>query len=183
MSDSFVTSWAVAYQASQCVGFLGKNTGVGCHFPLQGIFPTQGSNPCLLYWQADSLPLSHQGSRIVFPGSEIHGDFWRYVAKSCWFICRLFMNRGSWNNKSGILILIKRKKLSVWLSVVSPYLFFCFPLRYFTEDKVFFFKAYSVIVATYFLRVFSFSGIVFKCWEFRCELNRQKSQLTFSERI
>ena len=31
---------------------LGKNTGVGCHFCLQGIFPTQGSNlclPCLLH--------------------------------------------------------------------------------------------------------------------------------------
>ena len=26
----------------------GKNTGVGCHFLLQGIFPTQGSNPHLL---------------------------------------------------------------------------------------------------------------------------------------
>ena len=25
----------------------GKNTGVGCHALLQGIFPTQGSNPCL----------------------------------------------------------------------------------------------------------------------------------------
>ena len=32
-----------------------------------GIFPDQGSNPCLLHWQADSLPLSHQGSpRSVF---------------------------------------------------------------------------------------------------------------------
>ena len=27
-----------------------------------GIFPDQGWNPCLLHWQADSLPLSHQGS-------------------------------------------------------------------------------------------------------------------------
>ena len=27
-----------------------------------GIFPDQGSNPCLLHWQADSLPLDHQGS-------------------------------------------------------------------------------------------------------------------------
>ena len=27
-----------------------------------GIFPDQGSNPCLLHWQADSIPLSHQGS-------------------------------------------------------------------------------------------------------------------------
>ena len=29
----------------------------------KGFFPTQGSNLCLLHWQADSLPLSHQGSR------------------------------------------------------------------------------------------------------------------------
>ena len=38
----------------------GKNTEVGCHFFLQGIFPTQGSNPhflCLLHRQADSLSL------------------------------------------------------------------------------------------------------------------------------
>ena len=38
----------------------GKNTGVGCHFLLQGIFPTQGLNSYLLHWQVDSLPLSHQ---------------------------------------------------------------------------------------------------------------------------
>ena len=30
-----------------------------------GIFPTQRSNPCLLCWQADSVPLSHQGSSCV----------------------------------------------------------------------------------------------------------------------
>ena len=40
----------------------GKNTGVGCHFLLPGIFLAQGWNPHLLYWQANSLPLSHQGS-------------------------------------------------------------------------------------------------------------------------
>ena len=35
---------------------------MGCHALLQGIFPTQGLNPCLsclLHWQADSLPLHH----------------------------------------------------------------------------------------------------------------------------
>ena len=35
----------------------GKDTGVGCHALLQGIFPTQGSNPglChLLHWQVGS---------------------------------------------------------------------------------------------------------------------------------
>ena len=29
----------------------GENTGVGCCSLLQGIFPTQGSNPCLLHWR------------------------------------------------------------------------------------------------------------------------------------
>ena len=41
--------------------FSGKNTGVGCHSLLQGIFPTQGSNLCLLrllHWQTNSLPLA-----------------------------------------------------------------------------------------------------------------------------
>ena len=38
--------------------FPSKNTGVGCHFLPQGIFPTQGSNPHLLHWQVDSSPLS-----------------------------------------------------------------------------------------------------------------------------
>ena len=42
--------------------FPGKNTGVGCQFVLQGIFLTQGLNPCLLHWQADSLLLSDRGS-------------------------------------------------------------------------------------------------------------------------
>ena len=37
---------------------------MGCHFLLQGIFLAQGSNLRLLHWQADSLPLSHQGSLI-----------------------------------------------------------------------------------------------------------------------
>ena len=37
---------------------LGKDTGIGCHALLQGIFLTHGLNPCLrhlLYWQVDSL--------------------------------------------------------------------------------------------------------------------------------
>ena len=44
--------------------FPGKNTGVGCHFLLQEIFPPQGLNPHLLHWQVDSLPLSHEGIPI-----------------------------------------------------------------------------------------------------------------------
>ena len=51
-------------------GFPGKNTGVGYHFLLQGIVPTQGSNPhllCLLHWQEVSLPL-------VTPGKHQAGE-------------------------------------------------------------------------------------------------------------
>ena len=36
--------------------FPGKNTGVVCHFLLQGIFEAQGLNPSLLHWQVDPLP-------------------------------------------------------------------------------------------------------------------------------
>ena len=39
----------------------GKNTGVGCHFLLQGIFLTQELNTRLLHWQGVSLPLRHWG--------------------------------------------------------------------------------------------------------------------------
>ena len=47
---------------------LGKNTGMGCHFLLQGIFPTQESNSaflCLLHWQVDSLPRAPPGKSTI----------------------------------------------------------------------------------------------------------------------
>jgi len=40
----------------------GKNTGVGCHALLQGIFPTQGLNPGLSHCRQILYHLSHQGS-------------------------------------------------------------------------------------------------------------------------
>ena len=48
-SISFATPWTPL-----SMEFPGRNTRVGCHFLPQGIFLTQGSNPCLLHWQADS---------------------------------------------------------------------------------------------------------------------------------
>ena len=62
--------------------FPGKNTGVGSHFLLQGIFPTQGSN---LLWQVDSSPLNHRGS----PQSEatllqFHPWTWRKPTLFYW---------------------------------------------------------------------------------------------------
>ena len=51
----FVTPWTIAWQAPLSMGFPGKNTRVGCHALLQGIFPTQELNLYLLHWQVDSL--------------------------------------------------------------------------------------------------------------------------------
>ena len=45
--------------------YLQGNTGVGCRFLLQGIFPTQGSNPGLLHYRQIRYCLSHQGSPWV----------------------------------------------------------------------------------------------------------------------
>ena len=54
----FVSPWTVACQAPW--GLLGKNTGVSCHFLLQGIFLDLSSALA-----ADSLPLNHQGSPVL----------------------------------------------------------------------------------------------------------------------
>ena len=66
----------------------GKNTGVGCHTLLQGIFPTQRSNLCLLHWQVDSLPLSHQGSpmypqfsSVQFSRSVVSDSLWSHESQ------------------------------------------------------------------------------------------------------
>ena len=49
-------------------GSTGKNTGVGSHSLRQGMFQTQGSNPCLLsllHWQADSLSSEPPGKSSI----------------------------------------------------------------------------------------------------------------------
>ena len=45
----------------------GQNTGVGSLFLLQGIFPTQGSNPGLLHCRQVLYQLSYQGSPTLSP--------------------------------------------------------------------------------------------------------------------
>ena len=64
LSDAqvFEIPWTVGCQAPLSMDFPGNNTGVGCHFLLQGVFPTQGSDPyllCLLHGEANSLPPRH----------------------------------------------------------------------------------------------------------------------------
>ena len=53
----------------------GKNTGVRCHYLLQGFSPTQILKPHLLHlliWQVDSLPLSLPGKHIYILSLSIY---------------------------------------------------------------------------------------------------------------
>ena len=57
----FATPCTVAYRVPLSMGFSRQEYGNGLPFPLQEIFPTQGSNLCLLHlvhWQAGSSPLA-----------------------------------------------------------------------------------------------------------------------------
>ena len=72
---------------------LGKDTGVGCYFLLQGIFPTQGLNLHLLsflHWQAGSLPIASPGQ-----------PFWYYYMSPIVVICLpvlLYIFPSIWHN-------------------------------------------------------------------------------------
>ena len=99
----------------------GKNTGVGCHALLQGIFLTQALNPhllCLLHWQAGSLLL-------VPPGpywSQIYtGYLIRTVAEArehwaAWDITLLFVWLDSWKiQKLWIFDTLETHRIIEWM--------------------------------------------------------------------
>ena len=76
----FATPWIVACTKLLCPwDFQGKSTGVGCHFLLLGIFPTQGSNRGLLHCRQMLYHLSHQGSpkKYCMPLNALSSDFLR----------------------------------------------------------------------------------------------------------
>ena len=89
----------------------GKSTGVGCHFLLQGIFPTQGSNPglphCrlvvlfLVFWDLPAvfysgytnLPSYQQWTRLLFSPHPCQ-HLWFVV----FFCISLFLFNLPWEN-------------------------------------------------------------------------------------
>ena len=54
----------------------GQNTGVGNLSLLQGICPTQGSNPDLLQLQTDSPPAEPPGKPIKWPSEQQSSSYW-----------------------------------------------------------------------------------------------------------
>ena len=61
-SRSFVSDSLQPHRLYSPRNSPGQNTGVGSLSLLQGTFPTQGSNPCLLHRRRILYRLSHQGS-------------------------------------------------------------------------------------------------------------------------
>ena len=101
------------HQASPSMGFSGKSSGVGCHFLLQGIFPTQGSNPGLPHCRQTLYHLSHKGSTIT-PRRDYYNSF----------LIDLSSSRLSWTySQNGVFI-----KHSLTVTVVCSKASYGFPI-------------------------------------------------------
>ena len=118
----------------------GKNTRVGCHFLLQGIFLTQGSNSHLLHllhWHADSFPTAPSGKpsltlmdtkiQVYFSPSQLFlwmGNLWLQSADYICFSLTYFTKNNilkvhpccKWRNFHGFL----------WLNDIPLYVFYLY---------------------------------------------------------
>ena len=112
--------------------FPGKNTGVGCHFLLQGIFPTQGSNKGLPHCrQTLYYPLSHQGvvkslNRVWLcnpvdcspPGSSVHGILQARILE---WVAISFSRGSSWPRDRTQVSHIAGRCFNLWATREVPY--------------------------------------------------------------
>ena len=76
--------------------FPGNSTGVDCHFLLQGLFPTQGSNPGLPHCRQTLYHLSHQGSPVERNGGSQKPEFSATL--------------GTWQNKERIMVFLYKQR-------------------------------------------------------------------------
>ena len=98
MSDS-ATPWTVAHQSPLSTEFPGKNTRVGSHFLLQGIFLTQELNPGPLHCRQILYQLSYEGSPKdpeVGCHALLQGNFPTHVSH---IAGRLFTSWATWEAK------------------------------------------------------------------------------------
>ena len=75
---------------------------MGCHFLLWEIFPTQGSNPCLLHWQAGSPDSNACGQRLTVPPKPPAPDVSSGSPRCAWLAgAHRFLGRDSHILRSG----------------------------------------------------------------------------------
>ncbi|KAB0352571.1 hypothetical protein FD754_017428, partial [Muntiacus muntjak] len=90
----FCTPMGCSHQAPLSKGFPRQEYWSGLSFPSPGLFLTQGSNPCLLHWQVDSLPPGTW--EALFCAHCIPDTYWKGQAS---FVCitppHLFMTNQS----------------------------------------------------------------------------------------
>ena len=86
MSDSFATPWMVACEAPLSMKFPKQEYWSRLPFAPSGDLPNPGIKPASPTWQADSLPLSHQGK----PPNYLYGNPLQY---SC---LENPIDRGAW---------------------------------------------------------------------------------------
>ena len=122
----------------------GKNTGVGCHALLQGIFPTQGSDPGVLHCRQILHQLSHQGRRqnsdswdestgVRHPAFRLgivisrmsfevkDHDFWLQSLKKVYFYKSFFVWFLPWQNS---MCLFKTfSTVQMWWSCLQPHFY------------------------------------------------------------
>ena len=95
----------------------GQNTGVGSHSCLQGIFPTQGSNPGLLYCRQILCHLRLGGRwRLVVNSCRRASS--RMERRNCHFALPPWMVQGFWflGWRSGLVLV---QELVIWAWVLS----------------------------------------------------------------
>ena len=93
--------------------FPGKSTGVGCHFLLQGIFPTQGSNPGLSHCRQTLYHLSHQEvSKSTFDSFQRQGFLTLPVASS---LINISLRGACEFNPEGYQVRLKCLQKHAWL--------------------------------------------------------------------
>ena len=104
----FETPWTVAAGLLCPWNSPGKNTGMGSHSFLQGIFPTQGSNPGFLHCRQILYHLTHQGSPL-----NRH-----LVCFSCWGRSEKVLEYGS----TILLLIHTHGSKTPWVSCVCRWL-------------------------------------------------------------
>ena len=102
--------------------FPNKSTGVGCHFFLQRIFLTQGSNPGLPHCRQTLYHLSHKGSSSSIPGlGRSSGEGNSYPLQcSC---LENSMDRGAWR---AIVLRVAKNRMRLNDFHFQVFLFFVF---------------------------------------------------------
>ena len=105
LCQTLCNTCSVTCQAPLPWDFPAKNTGMGCHFLLQGIFWTQGSNQGLLslrHWQTGSLPLSRSESPLDCVFVKTHRT--EHLQRTHFTVHKLYFNK----------LNLKEKKCSWW---------------------------------------------------------------------